>query len=39
MEIMNNFKEHALKTGTEIIYDMVFEIKKLENSFEIKTSM
>jgi thioredoxin reductase len=36
---MNNFKEHTLKTGTEIIYDMVYEIKKLKKSFEVKTSL
>jgi thioredoxin reductase len=36
---MNNFKEHALKTGTEILYDIVYEIKKLKNDFEIKTSL
>jgi hypothetical protein len=36
---MNNFKEHVLKAGSEILYDMVYEIKKLKNFFEIKTSL
>lgn len=38
-EIMNNFKEHVLQTRTEIIYDMVYEIKKQEKIFQIKTSL
>jgi thioredoxin reductase len=36
---MNNFREHTLKTGTEILYDMVYEIKKVKNFFEAKTSL
>jgi thioredoxin reductase (NADPH) len=37
-EIMDNFKEHAETSGSEILTEMVTEIIKDENYFIIKTS-
>nr|MDD3720597.1 FAD-dependent oxidoreductase [Candidatus Gracilibacteria bacterium] len=37
-EIMDNFRKHAIDSGSEIIQDTVTEINKMENGFIIKTS-
>lgn len=37
-EIMDNFKAHAEVSGSEILQEMVTELKKNWNTFEIKTS-
>jgi len=38
MEIMNNFKEHAEVSGSEILTEMVSEVSKNEDGFLIKTT-
>ncbi|MDQ7009810.1 MAG: FAD-dependent oxidoreductase [Candidatus Gracilibacteria bacterium] len=37
-EIMDNFRDHAIASGSEILTEMVTEIKKHEDHFHIKTS-
>lgn len=37
-EIMDNFKEHAIHSGSEIVQEIVTEVKKHENHFHITTS-
>lgn len=37
-EIMNDFKNHALESGSEILQEMVTEFKKHEDHFHVKTS-
>lgn len=37
-EIMDNFKAHAIQSWSEILTEMVTEITKHENHFQIKTS-
>lgn len=37
-EIMTNFKEHALTSGSEILQEMVVSLEKKENIFEVKTT-
>jgi thioredoxin reductase len=37
-EIMDSFKEHAVSSGSEIVQEIVSEIKKHEDHFHISTS-
>lgn len=37
-EIMDNFREHAITTGSEILNEMVTELKKEDEKFFVKTS-
>ena len=37
-EIMDNFREHAIASGSEMLNDMVTEVNKVEDHFEIKTA-
>lgn len=37
-EIMDNFREHAISSGSEILNEMVTELKKENNIFSVKTS-
>ncbi|PZM83973.1 hypothetical protein DLH72_03005 [Candidatus Gracilibacteria bacterium] len=37
-EIMDNFREHAIVSGSEILNEMVIELKKEDNMFYVKTS-
>jgi thioredoxin reductase len=37
-EIMDNFKEHAEVSGSEILTELVTEITKQEDHFQVKTS-
>lgn len=37
-EIMDNFKEHAIVSGSEILNEMVTELKKENDVFQVKTS-
>lgn len=36
-EIMDSFKEHAIKSGSEIIQEMVSEVEKTDKWFKVKT--
>lgn len=37
-EIMDNFREHAIASGSEMLDDKVVEVEKFENHFHIKTA-
>ncbi|MDR0772586.1 MAG: hypothetical protein LBF15_06380 [Candidatus Peribacteria bacterium] len=37
-DIMNNFREHAVISGSDIIDDTVTNLEKIEDFFEIRTS-
>lgn len=37
-EIMDNFKNHAIESGSEILEEMVVKIEKIEDSFQVHTS-
>ncbi|MDO4764383.1 MAG: hypothetical protein Q4A00_08405 [Flavobacteriaceae bacterium] len=37
-EIMDNFKKHAEVSGSEVLHEMVTELKKEDESFFVKTS-
>lgn len=37
-EIMDNFREHAINSGSEMLNDMVTQVHKQENHFTVKTA-
>jgi len=37
-EIMDNFRDHATASGSEILSDMVTEVNKIDDHFELKTA-
>jgi thioredoxin reductase (NADPH) len=37
-EIMDNFKEHAEVSGSEVLHEMVIKLEKNEDIFEVETS-